>query len=31
MENFIGELKTSVLPTMTVFEENQYPFIRTIK
>jgi len=30
MGNFIGEFKTSVLPTMTAFEANQYPLIRTI-
>jgi len=30
MGNFIGEYETSVLPTMTMFEANQYPLIRTI-
>jgi len=29
MGNFIGKFEASVLPTMTVFERNQYPFIRT--
>jgi len=29
MGNFIGEFKTSVLPTMTAFDGNQYPLIRT--
>ena len=31
MGNFIGEFETSTLPTMTMFEGNQYPLIRTIK
>jgi len=30
MGNFVGEFKTSALPTMTVFGGNQYPLIRTI-
>jgi len=30
MGNFIGDFKTSVLPTLWGFKENQYPLIRTI-
>ncbi|RLA80804.1 MAG: hypothetical protein DRG78_10245, partial [Epsilonproteobacteria bacterium] len=29
MGNFVGEFETSVLPTMTMFEGNRYPLIRT--
>ena len=31
MGNFIGTFETSILPTMTGFEGNEYPLIRTIK
>ncbi len=30
MGNFIGKFEISVLPTMTAFEGNRYPLIRTI-
>jgi len=31
MGNFVGEFKTSVLPTITVFEGNQYPLSKEDK